>query len=36
LIEKVSPSASVDVVGLFRLFVPEHAPSIDAATGRVE
>ena len=27
-------SASVDVVGLFRLFVPAHASAIDAATGK--
>lgn len=27
-------SASIDVVGLFRLFVPERLPTIDAATGR--
>ena len=27
-------SASVDVVGLFRLFVPGHGSSIDAATGK--
>ncbi len=27
-------SASVDVVGLFRLFVHEHEPTLDAATGR--
>ena len=29
-------SASIDVVGLFRLFFPEHLPTMDAATGRVE
>ena len=27
-------SASIDVVGLFRLFVHEHEPTLDAATGR--
>jgi hypothetical protein len=27
-------SASVDVVGLFHLFVPGHGTSIDAATGK--
>ena len=27
-------SASVDLVGLFHLFVPSHAPTIDAVTGR--
>ena len=27
-------SASIDVVGLFRLFVHEHQPTLDAATGR--
>jgi hypothetical protein len=27
-------SASVDLVGLFRLFVPAHGASIDAATGK--
>ena len=29
-------AASIDVVGLFRLFFPEHLPALDAATGRVE
>jgi hypothetical protein len=27
-------SASIDVVGLFRLFFPEHSPTLDAASGR--
>jgi hypothetical protein len=27
-------SASVDLVGLFHLFVPSHARSIDALTGK--
>ncbi len=27
-------AASVDIVGLFRLFVPEHLPTLDAASGR--
>ncbi len=27
-------AASIDIVGLFRLFVPEHMPTLDAATGR--
>jgi len=29
-------SASVDLVGLFHLFVPSHAPTIDALTGKVK
>ena len=29
-------AASIDIVGLFRLFFPEHLPAIDAASGRVE
>ena len=27
-------SASVDVVGLYHLFVPRHVPTVDAATGK--
>jgi hypothetical protein len=27
-------SASIDLVGLFHLFVPSHAPTIDAVTGK--
>jgi len=27
-------SASVDLVGLFRLFVPSHSPTLDALTGK--
>ncbi len=27
-------AASIDVVGLFRLFIPEHLPTLDAASGR--
>jgi hypothetical protein len=29
-------AASIDVVGLFRLFFPEHQPTFDAATGRAQ
>jgi len=29
-------AASIDIVGLFRLFVPEHLPALDASTGRVQ
>ena len=29
-------SASIDLVGLFHLFVPSHAPTIDALTGKVK